>query len=619
MRTAPFLSRDPFYKSIFGSVEEGAVLRLRVLLPSDGYVTGIVAVFNKDGAEEKKIELLEEGVTYDGGFHARVCEVSLSKGLYFYHFIMYTVEGERLLLNMGGGRGDFDPNGGMPWQLTVYKKGFETPDHIKGGIIYQIFPDRFYKAENHLPYPKDRYIREDWGAQPIFTQTDPIKKLGNDYFCGNLKGIEEKLDYIKGLGVSIIYLNPIFEAHSNHRYNTADYMKIDPLLGSEEDFKSLCSAAKKKGIDVILDGVFSHTGDDSIYFNALNRYDSTGAANSTSSPYYSWYSFEEYPTKYESWWGIKTLPEVKENDPEFSKFITGEEGVIRYWMRKGAAGFRLDVADELPDEFLEKVRAAVKAESPEGYLLGEVWEDATNKISYSARRKFLIGDQLDSVMNYPFANAIINFIKNGNGNRFAESILEIAENYPSPALHCLMNHIGTHDTPRAITLLGGEDANGRGREWQSKEQLSQEQYSLGVKRLKMAALLQYTLPGIPSLYYGDEAGLSGYGDPFCRGCFPWGNQNKDLTSFYKKLGSARRKCSAFSKGDIFFLAATDDLVLYRRDFNGKTAVMGVNLSQNAQAIKTDIDFSPFTTVFGDSPKEGIVTLPPMGYVMYTIK
>lgn len=608
MRTAPFHSRDVFYKSIFGSVEAHRAFRLSVLLPRDGYVLGVVAVFDRDGTGEHRFELLDDGNSLEGGFYTRSCEISLDEGLYFYRFIMYTVEGERSLLNKGGGLGEFDPPGGLPWQLTVYEAGFETPKHTRGGIIYQIFPDRFFRGQNKLPYPEDRLLRDDWGGQPAYTQTAAPMRLGNDYFGGNLDGIIRKLDYLKTLGVTMIYLNPIFEAHSNHRYNTADYLRIDPLLGSEEDFIRLCRRAREKGIDILLDGVFSHTGDDSVYFNSKKRYGEGGAYNDPASPYFSWYKFRRYNSDYACWWGIKTLPEVNEDDLSFTEFITGENGVIRYWMRRGAAGFRLDVADELPDGFLDRVREAVKSENPDGYLLGEVWEDATNKISYSARRRFLRGRQLDSVMNYPFADAIIDFILGGTGNDFAECILTVAENYPPPALHNLMNHIGTHDTARILTRLAGRPPQGRGRDWQSKQKLSAAEYETGVRRLKMAATLQYSLPGIPSLYYGDEAGMEGYSDPFCRGCFPWDNPDAELTDFYRELGQARIRCPAFAEGNITFLAVGLGYVVYERRSSASSAIVGVNRWNAPETVELGLDLRGYRVVFGNPPAQNRITL-----------
>ncbi len=608
MRTMPYNSRDTFYKSIFGSVEAHKSFKLSVLLPRDGYVKGVVAVFNKDNEKELSFEMTDDRNNLEGNFYTRSTEVSLEEGLYFYHFIMYTVEGERKLHCIGDGFGDFEPKSGKDFQLTVYEKGFKTPTHTRGGIIYQIFPDRFARGKNNLPYPKDRFIRSDWGGTPEYTQDNTFKCLGNDYFCGNLKGIEQKLEYIASLGVTMIYLNPIFEAHSNHRYNTADYFKIDPLLGSEEDFISLCKSAKEYGIDIILDGVFSHTGDDSIYFNAKNRYDEVGAYNSKNSEYYSWYKFKRYNDDYHCWWGVKSLPEVYEDDPAFTEFITGENGVIRYWMRRGAAGFRLDVADELPDAFLDKVRLAVKAENPDGYLLGEVWEDATNKISYGKRRRFLRGKQLDSVMNYPFANAIVDFVSGGEGKNFAEAVMTVMENYPPQSLHNLMNHIGTHDTARILTRLAGEPQGDRKRDWQSSQHLTPKQYQNGKKLLKLAATLQYTLVGLPSLYYGDEAGLTGYGDPFCRGTYPWGNEDMELVDFYKKLGAVRKNCTAFKEGNLEFLAVGLGYVVFRRFDKESSAIIGINRWNVAEKITLDIDLSTYTTVFGDSPYENTITI-----------
>ena len=608
MRTMPYNSRDTFYKSIFGSVEAHKSFKLSVLLPRDGYVKGVVAVFNKDNEKSLSFEMTDDCNNLEGNFYTRSTEVALEEGLYFYHFIMYTVEGERILHNVGGGFGDFSPKKGTDFQLTVYEKDFKTPKHTRGGIIYQIFPDRFAKGENNLPYPDDRYIKTNWEDNPEYTQTDDFKCLGNDYFCGNLKGIEQKLDYIASLGVTMIYLNPIFEAHSNHRYNTADYFKIDPLLGDEKDFISLCAKAKEKGIDIILDGVFSHTGSDSIYFNAKKRYGEDGAYNNKESKYYYWYKFKDNNNNYHCWWGVKTLPEVNENDPSFTEFITGENGVIRYWMRRGAAGFRLDVADELPDDFLDKVRIAVKSENPNGYLLGEVWEDATNKISHGGRRRFLRGRQLDSVMNYPFADAIIDFISGGNGSDFAEAITSVLENYPPEALHNLMNHIGTHDTARILTRLAGEPLENRKRDWQAKQSLTNEQYEKGKKMLKMAALLQYTLVGIPSLYYGDEAGLTGYGDPFCRTTFPWGNEDAELLSYYKTLGAARRGCDAFKEGTLEFLKVGLGFVLFKRTYENSSAIIGINRWSDAEQITTDIDLSGYKTVFGNTPTVNTITI-----------
>lgn len=618
MRCMPYISRDTFYKSKYGSVSAGEAFTLKLLLPLDGYVQGAVVIFDRDGTGEQRFELKPDGFVTENGFYTRSCTVMLEEGLYFYRFLMYTVEGERWLLNAGYGVGDFDPPGGTAFQLTVYEPEFSTPDWVKGGVIYQIFPDRFCKGVNNCPIPEDRYLQNCWGAQPEYRQPVPPQKqtLGNDYFGGNLNGIMQKLPYLASLGVTIIYLNPIFEAHSNHRYNTADYFKIDPMLGTEQDFTALCKTAKQHGISVVLDGVFSHTGADSLYFNKYNRYKTVGAYNSPTSPYFSWYKFKNYPKEYASWWGIRSLPELDENNPDYTEFITGENGVLRYWLRRGASGFRLDVADELPDEFLDRVRAAIKAENPNAFLLGEVWEDASNKISYSVRRRFLRGRQLDSVMNYPFANAIISFLQGGSGLDFAEQVETVLENYPEPALHTLMNHIGTHDTARILTVLGGEPANGRGREWQAVQTLTN--YDSAVNKLCAAALLQYTLVGVPSLYYGDEAGLSGYGDPFCRACFPWGKEDLNLTGYYQKLGRARQNCAAFKKGTLNFVQVEKRLVAFRRADQNSRAFVAVNRNDFAVEVDFSESLEKAKLIFGNLPNGNRIKVEPFGLCLFIL-
>ncbi len=476
---------------------------------------------------------------------------------------------------------------GEEWQLTVYSADFKTPDFVKGGVISQIFPDRFCNSgEAKKAVPEGRVLRDDWGGVPEWRPDSKGEILNNDYFDGDLRGIESKLEYIASLGVTLIYLNPIFEAHSNHRYDTADYMRIDPLLGTREDFERLCSAAKKLGIGIVLDGVFSHTGADSIYFNKNNRYDSVGAYNSCNSKYFSWYNFRHWNDDYACWWNILTLPEVDEEDASYTEFITGDSGVIKTWLSAGAAGFRLDVADELPDSFIDELYSCVKGFDSEKYLIGEVWEDASNKISHGGRRRYLLGGQMDSVMNYPFADAITDFVHDGLAEVFMERIVTIAENYPPAALNAAMNHIGTHDTARAITRFVFEELEERTREQQSGFVLDEEQYALGKRLLKFASALQYTLPGIPSLYYGDEAGMQGGKDPFNRGCFPWGNEDAELTEWYRLLGKIRRENPCLADGEFSPVSAMLGCVAYARI--GKAERMLLIANHNNHPITYDL-------------------------------
>ena len=575
MQFIPFNSRDTRHKSIFGSTAAGDSLRLAVLMPRSFGCSKVTLVYHEDGKNEQYRDLFWCGMN---GENEEWWDIHLSfekEGLYFYHFTYETPFGKGNIYLRSCGCGEFAPHGNE-WQHTVYKKSYSTPQWVKGGIMYQIFPDRFNIGKNPPSnFPEDRILHSSADDAPLWEPDCNGKILNNDYFGGTLKGIEEKLPYIASLGVNVLYLNPIFEAHSNHRYNTADYMKIDPMLGTEKDFSDLCKAAEEYSIKVILDGVFSHTGSDSIYFNRENRYSEKGAWSSSESPYRDWFTFKDDGT-YSSWWGIDTLPETNEENPSFIEFITGKNGVAEKWLGLGASGFRLDVADELPDKFLDKFSESVKSLNNNYLVIGEVWEDASNKISHGGRRRYLLGDQLDGVMNYPFASAILTFMRYGVAESFMESIATICENYPKPALHCLMNHIGTHDTARILTSLIYDSIEHKPRHIQAKTQLTKEEYQKAKTLLKTAAVLQYTLPGFPSVYYGDEAGLQGGSDPFNRGFFPWGKEDTEITDWYKKLGSIRRNAHCLKEGDFIPYSAMLSCVAYKRQGEGETMFVIAN-------------------------------------------
>ena len=457
--------------------------------------------------------------------------------------------------------------------------------------MYQIFPDRFcYSATPHENVPADRIVHTDWFETPYYRPDERGIIRNNDFFAGDLKGIEQKLPYLEELGVTCIYLNPIFESHENHRYSTACYEHIDPMLGTDEDFEHLCAEAKKHGIDIILDGVFSHTGADSIYFNKFGRYGQhEGAYNDPDSRYRNWYCFSRYPIEYESWWGITTLPNVNENNPDYTNYICGDGGILQKWIDKGARGWRLDVADELPDEFLDNLNKAVKAKGDDKVIYGEVWEDASNKESYGVRRRYLIGGQLDSVMNYPFKEAIINYVKYSDPVPFRDGIMTILEHYPKPSADMLMNFLSTHDTERILTRLAGEDVGWHDREWQAERYLTPEQYMYGISLLKCAMVLQFFLPGVPCIYYGDEAGLEGYKDPFNRRCYPWGKENLNLIEFTKELAKIRKSSSAFAQGEMKFLNCTSEECVFARidKLHREAAVIFLNKSKHPRTFVID--------------------------------
>lgn len=628
-----FCSRDTRYKEPFGALPAGDDLRLSLLLPDsqEHPVLSARLRLTRDGEDQPQLVEMAPGECQADHRWWR-CSVAPTEGLYWYDFVFTDATGTYPVTRFDGGNGGLSADGGQ-WQLTVYDRDFQTPAWLPGGVMYQIFPDRFCKSTAAHIQPADRCVRLDWGGQPAFRMGVGGCTLGNDYFGGDLQGIRERLPYLQALGVNCLYLNPIFEAHSNHRYNTADYMAVDPGLGNEEDLRELCREAGERGIRIILDGVFSHTGDDSRYFNRKGRYINVGAYNSKQSPYYSWFKFQRWPDVYTSWWGIDTLPETVEEDPEFSNFITGDQGVLRHWMRQGVAGWRLDVADELPDGFLDRIRAAAKDEDPQALVLGEVWEDATNKISYGARRRFLRGRQLDSVMNYPFREGIIAFLTGGDAWRLMETVMELLENYPQPAVHTLMNHIGTHDTPRILTVLGGEAAAGRDREWQALQHMTSEQREKGLRFLRLAALLQFTLPGVPCIYYGDEMGMEGYGDPFNRGCFPWDNlpdgamapargdtlpAQGHILDFYKALGRFRRQNPAFAAGRFIPVYAGTGHIAYIRDAGapapGNQVLIAVNRWCDPEPIDLpDPKWEKARVVAGTPPHKGRLMVPAEGF------
>lgn len=610
-----FNSRKKEYKSLISAIAVDERVKFRLIIPRCIKCSCAKLAVFKDGESTVYYNMFWAGMCGESHEFWEIHFSATTAGLYFYHFELETPWGNSLVKNVGNGEGELNAEG-TEFQQTVYEKDFKTPDFLKGGLIYQIFPDRFYNSKAPKKNVPEGRVMRKWGEEPYWNESQMNGVWNNDYFGGDLKGVEEKLEYLSSLGVSCIYLNPIFEAHSNHRYDTADYEKIDSLLGDENDLKSLCEKAHGLGISVILDGVFSHTGCDSKYFNMYKRYNTVGAYNSKSSPYFSWYKFTDYPNGYKSWWGIKLLPEVSEEDEGYREYICGKNGILRRWLRLGISGWRLDVADELPDVFLDDLRNAVKEENENAVIIGEVWEDATNKFAYGERRRYLLGGQLDSVMNYPFADAILNYVKFGNAQAFMSAIMSIIENYPPCVVNVLMNHIGTHDTERAITRLAGESAEGKDRAWQhSHNQLSDYDYLKGISMMKLASLIQYTLPGVPSLYYGDEAGMQGVKDPFNRACFPWDNINKELYKWYKRLGEIRRGCKAFKEGSFEPLYAADGAIAYVRRSEENSVLTAVNNSNSELQIPVGEEWDNSYSFFEFSSKNGILTLPPYQFAL----
>ena len=553
---------DKFYKSIIGAVPENKTIKFRV----KGNFNSVNFILKKDGGQDAIYKMHKK----EGFFEV---DLSFSVGLYFYCFCI----DDGRYISLGDNYNSILSREKNYYQLTVFAKNFEVPSWIYGGIIYQIFPDRF-NISSHKSIDTDRFLHKNLSDTPFFLPNENGKVLNNDFYGGNIQGVIEKLPYISSLGVSVIYLNPIFKAYSNHRYDTGDYMQIDPLLGDLDDFKQLITQANDYGIKIVLDGVFNHTGDDSLYFNKYARYDSIGAYQDENSPYRNWFNFKNYPNDYESWWGITTLPATNKNNQEFLDFITGENGVIESYSKLGIGGWRLDVVDELPSHFVKRIRSAVKKVNPSAIVIGEVWEDASNKISYGVRREYFCGNELDSVMNYPLKNAIIEYVITSNEKTLIKVIKEQIDHYPSKCLHALMNMLSTHDTYRIISALSGVQVGDLSKLEQSKITLDKTQYENAVKKVKLATVLQYTLMGVPSIYYGDEIGMQGFTDPLNRKFFDYKNVDEKLLSWYTILGKIRKEFSCFNQGDFAEIYSKNGVLVFKRFDEESEVLVAVNAS-----------------------------------------
>ena len=470
-------------------------------------------------------------------------------------------------------RGDWLPE----WQLTVTKRDYKTPNWAKHGVTYQIFADRFCKVGDK-PFVKRGRMHADWNERPDFAR-EGVDYRADDFFGGNANGIISKLDYLKSLGVSLIYLSPIFESCSNHRYDTGDYLKIDPLFATEEEFENLVKKADELGIKIMLDGVFNHTGADSRYFNREGTYDSLGAYQSKQSPYFDWYYFTHFPDEYACWWGSTVVPTVNKSAKGFCDLVLADGGVIDKWTKKGVKGWRLDVVDELPIDFTTKLCRRIKQEGEDVLIVGEVWEDASTKIAYSQWRPYFMGEQLDSVMNYPFKEAIVAYALTGDKDEFVATVTHILENYPKESLDVLMNLIDSHDTSRALTTLSGVKMP-RKKADRAAFCLDDAQYALAKKRLKLASALQYVLPGVPCVFYGDEAGVQGCEDPLNRVTYPWGREDGDLLDHYRMLGTFREKYCEFLTGETHFVGDDNALILERVCKDGVLRLVARDLSVN---------------------------------------
>ncbi|MGM9535591.1 MAG: glycoside hydrolase family 13 protein [Intestinibacter sp.] len=494
--------------------------------------------------------------------------------VYYYFFeVSLNLHGEYKTLFYGK-----DHNNGMiceydskyinKYQLTVYED-YKVPSWFKEGVLYHVFVDRFNNGNRNGKVDgikKNSFLYGNWDDEPMYIKKQNGDIARWDFYGGNLKGIINKLGYLKKLGVTVIYLSPVFEAASNHKYDTGNYKKIDPMFGDEKTFKELIDKAAEKGMSIVLDGVFSHVGEDSIYFNKYNHYDSVGAYQSEDSPYRSWFNFGEDKDDYQAWWGIKALPNTNELDPSFMDYIIyDEDSVVNKWMKMGVKGWRLDVVDELPTKFVKELKKEVRKNDDESILIGEVWEDASNKISYSERRTYLLGDQLDSVLGYPFRDNLVSFLNGEIASwQLNDFFMTIKENYPEEAFRSNLNLLSSHDIVRVKTALNSDK-----------------------ELLKLAILTQMSFEGVPYIYYGDEAGLEGGKDPENRKTYPWKNEDMEIMDFYRHCSQFRNRNKVLTYGNTYFIyTGNDDVFAYTRyDDEHEGILVLINRSENSQSVK----------------------------------
>jgi cyclomaltodextrinase / maltogenic alpha-amylase / neopullulanase len=466
------------------------------------------------------------------------------------------------------------------FRQTVHAADFKVPDWAADVVYYYVFPERFRNGDKkNDPKPgRDKYqshtveLHRSWTEKPFRPGSgdggDAV--FNNDFFGGDLAGIIDKLDYIKELGANTIYMTPVFKAPSNHKYDTADFKQIDPAFGTNADFERLTSEAKKRGIRVIADTSLNHVGSDSLYFDRFANHQAQGAFEggriNPSSPYASWFSFDatqkDADKQYKGWVGINDLPELDKSSPGWRNFAyKSRDSVMKTWLDRGAAGWRMDVAPWVPDDFWREWRSEIKRHAPDTLTISEAWFDCS---------KYFLGDMFDSTMNYIFRNAVLAYAAGGSAADLVASLEAVREAYPPQAFHALMNLLSTHDAARALHQFGFHD-----------ETTDAAKIGQAKQRLLLAVFLQMTYPGAPTIYYGDEVGVSGGEDPYNRATYPWedmgGKPDKALLAEFKKLTRLRHEHAILRRGRLLAPLHVDEhVVVFAREHEGRWALTAVN-------------------------------------------
>ncbi len=605
-----------------GAFVLGSALAFSARLSRRLGVSAVVLRIAKDGEEARDIPFVFVGTELGMDEYALTLTLDTAfcggeDGLFYYELLF--LRGAETLFTNSVNNVDFTlaQESSNKFRLLVYRLDYRVPEWFSGGTMYHVFVDRFCRGAGEHPMRADAVLNEDWeNGVPQYPEKAGDKFDNNEFFGGNLAGVQEKLDYLASLGVSVLYLSPIFKAYSNHKYDTGDYEQVDEMFGGNKALVHLIEKAREKGIRIILDGVFNHTGDDSRYFNRCGKYDSLGAYQSKVSPYFDWYSFKEYPDTYDCWWGIKILPKLNPKCKDCRDYLVGEDGIVDRYISLGIGGWRLDVADELSDDFLDGLRKTAKKRSKDAIIIGEVWENAADKIAYGKRRRYFRGAQLDSVMNYPVRNAILAFVLHQDGEAFYNALTELYASYPPFVCDALMNVLGTHDTERILSVLGNAPLGAMSNQELASYRLDEKQRKEGIRLLKLASVLQFTVFGVPSVYYGDEAGLEGGRDPFCRMPFPWGREDEELLAHYRFLGKLREEHTAFKHGRMVFCAHKKHFVAYTRENDEERLLILANAGEREEIIP--LSFGCVDLMSGKCYLENIVVPPRSAVVLKEI-
>ena len=655
-------SKDETYKSIYGAVPTGTEVAFSIDTGNDAQQVTLVL----KGKENKILSLeKEEGLTEEGKARWSVSTEFSEYGEYEYYFVIGGESSVKIYCDDDGYYGTgktADLTQVQPYEMNVYIDGYETPDWMKNAVIYQIFPDRFFNGDtsNDMAQTSSRgatdyeYIR-DWYTWPENPEQETLNPdtypenawsgdgaWSNEIYGGDLKGVTGRIEYLKALGVNVIYLNPVFHSISSHRYDATDYTQIDPILGTLGDFTELVKTAEENGMHVVLDGVFNHVADDSVYFDRYYKYvgqdgkvgaypywayvydymaeneeasqdeaetearkyfESRGVTDFT---YTQWFDFTggfmtddsgEYVQDtiggragknvyaYDCWWGYDSMPVIIATDgseyqtPGWAEeIIDGEGSVAQYWLEQGSDGWRLDVANEVSDETWQRFRESVKALDSDNVIIGEIWDDAS---------EYLMGDMYDSVMNYVFRDAVLAYAKGGSAQDCVNELEKLRERYPQEAFYAMMNLVGSHDTTRVLSFLDGINDDRAQTDTASAFPTYETTSDTAKERQYLVAFIQMTYPGAPTIYYGDELGMAGADDPDDRRAMEWGRGNRELVEWYASMAEIRNTYSALRTGEIEPVEAGDAekiMAYVRSDEEAVLYVAANNDTENTQQV-----------------------------------